>query len=893
MTETQDRTAVGVFTTDTKLVIGSWDIWMARASGVSQEQARGKHLLDLFPDIETRGLTPRLRAIVERGTVDVLAPAFHHYLIRCPTSEGDGLFDTMQQHVTLSPLREHGEIAGLIVTIEDVTARCVRERRLAQQLKSDEEAIRMRAAQQLPNAGAGAPWSEALGDSSWKVRRAAVTSLGEAGGQDAIAQLVELIRDKHTDLATLNASLSALTLAKRDSLPVIASLLESADANVRMYTALALGNMQDARGLPHLLPLLDDEDVNVRYHVIEALGRIGSAVSVEPLLNVVRERDPFVSFAALDALADSGEPVAMPEVISLLDDPALSPAAIDTLAAVGNEHAVGPLASALGHSAAPTAVCHALAAIHARLQREFGEGELVADLARTRIDADAVARLLASIPRATDAELPSVARVLGWLRFEGIESVLCGLLRHAPSRRNAQEGLVALGPRAMPPLRAELKDPSSEVRQAAAAVLGRIGGADCVPDLVALLRKETMPEVLVTIIAALGSIGSPAAFDALVPLLGHTDAAVRHSAVAAVNSIAHPDTARRVRGLLTNESSLVREAAVKVAGYFGFAECFDVILSLLTDESPHVRRAVAEHLPYFEDSRSQQALSRGMRDADPGVRSASARALSQMSGPGADALLDTALTDHDPRVRYQAAQAAGIHRTRRLSPVLRELLANDSAIPVRIAAAVALGQHQDVEAVDVLKVAANHPEADLACPAITALSRIPRADVHDIIESALFGSDARRQLAAVDAIANRPEYLEQLAKVAATAHDERVIGAALNALANSGDSEAVNAVIELCARDDRRDECVSALSKVGSSDIAHVARGLQHPDVRVRGAVVRALARMRVTEASRELSAALNDSDSTVRFAAAQALGRFDLLPHDASFGKTAPSPGS
>jgi HEAT repeat protein len=878
MTEAEGRSEVGVFTTNDALVIHSWDIWMARASGIAEEDARGRSLLELFPDIETRGLVTRLRNVLEHGTVDILAPAFHHYLVKCPTSAGGTYYDAMQQHVTLSPLREHGKITGLIVTIEDVTARCVRERDLSQQLKSSDEAIRLRATQELSREKTGgAPLVQALGDSSWQVRRVAAAGIAGQGSTDAITRLVDIVRDRHTDLATLNAALSALTLAKSDSLPQLVTLLTSRDPNVRMYTALTLGNMQDARALPALIPLIKDDDLNVQYHVIEALGRIRSATAVEPLLEVVRQRDAFLSFAALDALASIGEPSTMPDVIALIDDPSLGSAAIDTLAVVGNEQAAGPLAAALISTPVPTAVCNALAQIHDRLEREYGEGELVADIARSRIDAGAASKIVASIPNASDAELPGVARVLGWLRYPGLEATLGSLLKHAPSRRNAQEALVNFGQRAVPGLLGELKHPEPEVRQAAAAVLGRIGGRESVAALTELLSNE-QPSVMVIVAAALGSIGSPEAFESLVPLLGHSDAAVRHAAISAINSIAHPATASRMSTLLASHNSLIRESAVRVAGYFGFAACFDQMLQLLNDESPHVRRAVVEHLPYFEDARSTAALARALRDNDTGVRAAVGRALGHLSATQADSLLEGPLSDVDPRVRYQAAQAVGTHKLQRFAPKLRALLADDSAMPVRIASAIALGELQDAAAADILKATAIHPETDLACPAIIALSRLPRVDAREVVETALSSANPRRQMAGIEAAARLNSFMPQLVRAAQTADDPRVAAAALNALVASGEPEAIAYVVDMSAREDRRTEVTNALAGVSPAEVAIVARGLRHDDPRVRWAVVQALGRMRDGSASRELGVALQDKDPAVRFAAAQALGRFDML---------------
>ena len=53
----------------------------------------------------------------------MLAPAFHHYLIPCAPASPSPHFDRMQQRVTLGALREESAIVGVMVTVEDVTAR--------------------------------------------------------------------------------------------------------------------------------------------------------------------------------------------------------------------------------------------------------------------------------------------------------------------------------------------------------------------------------------------------------------------------------------------------------------------------------------------------------------------------------------------------------------------------------------------------------------------------------------------------------------------------------------------------------------------------------------------------------------------------------------------------
>src|SRR6476659_3739301 len=142
-------TQIGVFTTDTQLVIQVWDGTLARLTGISEETASGQALTALLPDLEKRALLKRFQRSLQDGVVEVLATAFHHYLIPCAPLSPSKQFDKMQQRVTIAPLRDGDTIAGLIVTIEDVTERLERERELAARLAEGDEPARLNAAETI------------------------------------------------------------------------------------------------------------------------------------------------------------------------------------------------------------------------------------------------------------------------------------------------------------------------------------------------------------------------------------------------------------------------------------------------------------------------------------------------------------------------------------------------------------------------------------------------------------------------------------------------------------------------------------------------------------------------------------------------------------------------
>ena len=122
---------VGVFTTDADLTIQVWHATLARLTGISEESAAGRRLSDLLPDLEQRGLLKRFQRSLNEGVVEILAPAFHHYLVPCAPVNPARHFEKMQQRITIAPLRDDDSIAGLIVTVEDVTDRLENERELA------------------------------------------------------------------------------------------------------------------------------------------------------------------------------------------------------------------------------------------------------------------------------------------------------------------------------------------------------------------------------------------------------------------------------------------------------------------------------------------------------------------------------------------------------------------------------------------------------------------------------------------------------------------------------------------------------------------------------------------------------------------------------------------
>lgn len=130
----QELSVQGIFTTDTALVIRSWNRRLEEHTGLAAADAIGQPLLAVLPDLSVRGLDAHFRAALA-GEPRVLAHRFHRYLIagRPGTPEP-------AQSARIAPLESEGAIIGTIAIVDDVSERVASERELRQQIEAAEAA---------------------------------------------------------------------------------------------------------------------------------------------------------------------------------------------------------------------------------------------------------------------------------------------------------------------------------------------------------------------------------------------------------------------------------------------------------------------------------------------------------------------------------------------------------------------------------------------------------------------------------------------------------------------------------------------------------------------------------------------------------------------------------
>lgn len=881
-----NESGFGTFVTDRALLVLQWSEWLAQASGIPAQQAEGTPLAELLPDLAVRGLLDRFNDVIANGTVAVLSPKLHRFLVPCAPPSGAERYSQMQQRVTILPLREEEEIHGTLVTIEDVTLRLEREDQLSRELASGDKFTRLHAAQELAaemeNGETHPALFAALDDESWQVRWVATDSVKISKDNiDTLNLVMDALRTRHHDPGILNSIIKVLARSQINVVrPLVNLLRTSQDNDLRIYVALILGELRNPQSVPALLGLLSDPDPNVVYHAIESLGKLRSPEATIPLSRFLVAGDFFLGFAALEALGRIGDGRAVAAIATLLNDEMMGTGAVEALGLVGHPDGILPLVEKL--NAQPEwsePIVGALVRIHTKAIDVFGSGAVVRKLAQPLLTPATQRHLLAALPTATGDYLRNLVVVLGWLEGRGVEEALVSLIQMPDLRKEVIEALVRQGSQVTAMLTRIIETGNEESRKATVQALGRIGDRNAVAVLLQHLGQDD--ELTITIAGALAQIGDTSAFEALLQNLRTPSRPVRQALIGAINSLGHPDMAERIAEAIADPDAYLRESAVRIACYFAFPNCFALVLASCTDDNEDVSEAALEGIVYFEDEPEQilAALGAGMQHKSSKLRSAAARGLAYVPSRRAWPRLVAALDDPSMWVRYYAVRSLGQLRTPEASEILIERLRSDEAPPVRIAMLDALGQIGGVHSIAALGIFVHSEDDDLARAALTALGNLSHPHALPPILNVLNSPHPERRLIAIESLGrwNDEQVVPNLARMLhpTVPTEERL--AAVRSLSTLSGPDAVTVLVDATADGELREEAIAALSRIDLDLLDVLDMGLDHPNGAVQRAVAESLARRRHPLATKTLANRLATGNDSLQNAVAAALERSSL----------------
>jgi HEAT repeat protein len=678
----------------------------------------------------------------------------------------------------------------------------------------------------LENIGESArePLLLALNDERWLVRKAAALRLNALGWQpsdDNERTLLDITLGKWDQVASRGVvALELLTLALNDTgddikrkavkilrqikdaravEPLIAAL-KNEDWQVRLEAAKGLAEIKDVRAIEPLSAALRDRDDSVRRSALSSLITYDNAHIEERLCAALMSEDRLTRNEAVLAFWKKGAAGVEPLIIALKDESSeVRLFAASALLENPDARAIEPLAYALRdiNWGVRTQAAKALGSIGgARVAGYLSvalkdEHKAVRKAALTALYQFKDARVESLLAALDDEEsdvrniAASLLELLGWEPASDGERA-----RHAIAKLRWEQA-VSLGPAAIEPLIAALKDKESAVRKAAADALGLLNwqpqsdyhhallavanqqwervksfGVASIGPLIAALKDEDKnirheaartldglgrnilsPAQRALCLIAMGSWSKAQSIgkDAVKPLiaaLGSQDKSVRQHAISSLGGVPHSEAVKPLVTLLKDGDDDARLSAAKALWQIRYARAVEPLALALKDESSEVRKTAAAALGTFSDKRAEGLLLTLLDHADLDVRKSAITALGGIKSERAIQPLLKAVKDVS--LSRVATTALACIADAAIAPLIAALRGDDRW--AREAAEEALGMIGEPAIIPMTTVLSDREES-VRLAAVRVLREIASARIRDCISDSLekYPPDMKRQ----------------------------------------------------------------------------------------------------------------------------------------------------
>ena len=188
-----------------------------------------------------------------------------------------------------------------------------------------------------------------------------------------------------------------------------------------------------------------------------------------------------------------------------------------------------------------------------------------------------------------------------------------------------------------------LKDPSSDVREAAATALARFAelagegklvrrDAQRISDALLLVveRADEGIEIRRRAIEALASFDSDRVRSVIEDAYSHSDARLRQSAIFAMGRSSEARWLPTVIKEMRNPDAAVRYEAAIACGYLGEDDTLPYLISLLNDDDSQVQLAAVRSLGVIGGDLARRALAQAMKRGDDAIEEAAEEALASI-----------------------------------------------------------------------------------------------------------------------------------------------------------------------------------------------------------------------------------------------------------------------
>ncbi len=462
-------------------------------------------------------------------------------------------------------------------------------------------------------------------------RRLAARDLANLGGPRATPLVLKALVDPDVEVR-LAAAQSAIRLHMTEATDATSVWLGEREARLRVSACEVAHAMPSPRAIQPLARALQDGDPQVRAACADALGASGSPDAVAPLSGKLDDATPNVRSQVARALARLGDARAVVPLVGKVQDsvPDVRQSVVRALGDLGDTRATQALLLALRDNV-PEVKVEALSAL-GRL-RAPDAVDAIAPLALERNPGVRQAALVAL------GRIGTKSAVRALVKAVGTQEDASGSLERTPVR----DALAAAGPAAIEELTPLLDRPiSTSVATSAAWVLGELRATASAPQIVAALRKGTLPTSAA--LHALAGAGTAEQVPVVLEFVADPDEANRKAAIRAATALLDPSRpdGRAVEPLaaaLKNPrlSAEERAAIATLLGRTGAPRATGELVSLVGAKDTTVRLAAIDALgalgaPDPGRATADDVLVPLLADVDPAVRLRASVALAAAGG---------------------------------------------------------------------------------------------------------------------------------------------------------------------------------------------------------------------------------------------------------------------
>jgi HEAT repeat protein len=535
---------------------------------------------------------------------------------------------------------------------------------------------------------------EFLSDPVGDIRIASARSLAEFNAYKSVPGMLRLLDD--TDPIVKNGITEILDkLVSQDTeLYYTEGLLKDKSMAVRRYCVRALGLLGDRAVLPLLFAVIKDKDPSVREEVIKSLDALVDSSFVFSLCLALNEKDVRVRKYVIEALTKIKDPRAVPSLLTVMtkeNEPELVELIKTAVITIADSSVYDYLK--LGIRTKNKNI--KLTVIDYTEKNKVGELlPALVNMLITEKDMEiklAVLNVLRSIP--DNNVLPELHKLLEVEKDSGLKSSIISVLKvfndnsSIPSLmntlRDSDELTVLDAEELLDKLASEknlvmfceaVKDDSLRIKSYAMKIIKRFPLSMTLPYvLIAVNDRDTF--LRKDAIEVLGIIGDKSTIDLVGKAIKDSNEEIRIAAIKSLAQIGDPSVTKFAAQLLRDKSANVKLEAMKVLEQYEDKDSVSLIIKMLkSEQDPTVRESAIILLQKFGNKELIPIFLRLVKDVEPAVRKASVIALGDFGDSNVVPLLrDIMNNDFATEVKLAAMKSLGKLGAREIIP---DLLSN-------------------------------------------------------------------------------------------------------------------------------------------------------------------------------------------------------------------------